>query len=166
MRMHLARPFATGVVLVVVCGAAFFLGRRSAEPAAQANPTAKAAPFSPPTPATLVFNSGPGVDPQNLREEIRAAIRDELRRADHESEGADHAATRPPPTPQNLEAAERATSLFESARRAGRLDEAECLQMRDAFQAMDFDAAQALSRQLIPAINRDEIRIYGNVMPL
>jgi hypothetical protein len=129
--------------------------------------TTQAEPDPPPTLQTFVERA-------QLGAMIRSIVREEIER------GAGHctpatasapaapvtAAPAPEPTAAQVEARDSGQSIIAAARRAGRWTDDDRLRFREALTRVDEAGRAELMRTLLPAINRQEIKLDVHGPPL
>ncbi len=105
-----------------------------------------------------------GLSAVELRAELRAAVRDEIRsvlteqrETGRESDATGETAPTDEPSPDNLAAAERGLAVIETARRAGRWRSEDASALRAVMQAVTDEQRVELLAEIIPAINRGEV---------
>jgi hypothetical protein len=144
------------VLSVVVWTAARSTVHEPSAPPVAARPDREAPP-------TSHVYAAPAIDTDALRAMVREELRAEL--ATHR----DGASVDAPPTAKtdaNLQAAERGRALVEAglARRVWTADDAS--RLRAAMRQMSRDDAESLLAQIVPAVNRGEVKLDGVRWPL
>jgi hypothetical protein len=140
-------------------------------------------PAMPPSPAPAATTKEPDeapavqafVERAQLSALLRSIVREELERgggkcapatASAPSAPAAAAATPSVPTAEQVEARDSGQSIIAAAHRAGRWTDDDRLRFRDVLRRVDSDGRAELMRTLVPAINRQEIKLDVHGPPL
>lgn len=104
------------------------------------------------------------VDGAQLASLVRTVVREEMARAPAAPVAAVAVEKERPPTPveptaEQLEAHERGQSIVSAAQRVGRWSNQDRDQLRQVFQEVNENERDELLRSLLPAINRQEIKV-------
>jgi hypothetical protein len=123
-------------------------------------------PATPPAAApearpSSVASTQPPIDQQQLAAEIRAVVREELARNHNEAPAPNQ---EPPPaaalpTVEQVTAQDQAHAVVDGARRSGHWTEEDRAQLRQQLPQMSDAQRDEVLTTLIPAINRQEIKI-------
>jgi hypothetical protein len=146
-------------IVALVCGGVGVVAGRGQRPSAAPAPPVREVVRAVPGESRVVVTPGaPGLDPEALQDDIRELLREELAERDGpDGDTAVEAAVAP--TTDNLAAAERGQDVVASAIAAGHWTEADAIELRALALEMTQGQREEVAHTLVPAINRQELRL-------